>query len=281
MATFALGPMPSARTLLDVLRYARIPRSAGLDLVRLEAMHRLRPRAVYDLRLGGMTLHLTEEDYEIDWKSFAWVFLDDSYAGDYTGAVVLDLGAHKGYAAAYAFSFGARMVISYEPEAANFELLERSARSSRARGRDWRTRRAAITAQGGEAELHVMGASWGHALHPPAKFARYEVGVQRVPVEAVPDVLERAHALAGGAPLIVKINIEGEECPTILGTPATAWEGVDELFVETHPWAECGADELERHLSPAGLVRRESTHHLMLVLHRPRPPRSGPRTAPS
>ena len=63
-------------------------------------------------------------------------------------------------------------------------------------------------------------------------------------VEALADVLADAIDLAGGARVIVKVNIEGEECPTILGTAASAWAGVDELYVETHPWAACGADEL-------------------------------------
>ena len=46
---------------------------------------------------------------------------------DYAGAVVLDLGAHKGYFGAYALARGARLVISFEPETANLELLERGA----------------------------------------------------------------------------------------------------------------------------------------------------------
>ena len=60
-------------------------------------------------------------------------------------------------------------------------------------------RAAAVAAERGEAELHVMSASWGHALHPPDAFAEYEVGTQRVPVAAVADVLAEASALAGGA----------------------------------------------------------------------------------
>ena len=68
--------------------------------------------------------------------------------------------------------------------------------------------------------------------------------------------------------MIVKVNIEGEECPTILGTPASAWVGVAELYVETHPWAACGADELARHLEAAGFTRCESAHPAVLRLAR-------------
>ena len=115
-----------------------------------------------------------------------------------------------------------------------------------------------------------MGASWGHALHPPDAFAEYEVGVERVPRRGA-----RGRPRGGGrrAPaatrVIVKVNIEGEECPRSSGRTAAAWEGVDELYVETHPWAACGADELSRaprggRLHPGARARTRSC----LRLHR-------------
>ena len=76
---------------------------------------------------AAATIHLSHDDYEIDWKSLAFVAVDDAYAGDYEGAVVVDVGAHKGYYGAYALLHGARAVVSYEPESANFALLESSA----------------------------------------------------------------------------------------------------------------------------------------------------------
>jgi hypothetical protein len=51
-------------------------------------------------------------------------------------------------------------------------------------------------------------------------------------------------------------------------SPPSAWEGVDELYVETHPCAACGADELARHLEPAGFTPRPSAHHAVLRLQR-------------
>ena len=87
-------------------------------------------------------------------------------------------------------------------------------------------------------------------------------------VEALADVLADAIDRAGGARVIVKVNIEGEECPTVLGTAASAWAGVDELYVETHPWAACGADELAAHLEEEGFTRVESAHPAVLRLRR-------------
>ena len=137
----------------------------------MEIARRSRPRKAYGLPLGATTVYLSHDDYDVDWASFAFVAVDDAYAGDYGGVVVVDVGAHKGYYGAYALAHGARAVVSYEPERANFALLQGAATS--ARGLDWQTRQCAVGAQRGEAELHVMGASWGHALQPPAAFAEY------------------------------------------------------------------------------------------------------------
>jgi FkbM family methyltransferase len=234
----------------------------------MEIARRARPRPAYGLPLGAPTIYLSHDDYEIDWASFAFVAVDEAYAGDYRGAFVVDVGAHKGYYAAYTLARGARGVVSYEPETANFALLERAASAARERGGAWNTRRCAVGAEPGEAELHLMGASWGHALHPPDAFAEYETGTERVRVEAFADVLGEAVARAGGARVIVKVNIEGEECPTILGTHLSAWDGIDELYVETHPWASCGADALARHLEAIGLSRTASSHPLVLRMRR-------------
>lgn len=260
--------MASAARLARVLLDRRTPVRTRLGLLTAGARHHLRPRPVYAVRYGRASVLLSHADYEIDRKTFKFVVTDDSYATDYTDAVVLDIGAHKGYFGAYALAHGARTVVSFEPETVNIQLLERSAASFRAVGADWQVRPTAVGVASGEAELHVMAGSWGHALHPPDSFAEYKVGVQRVPVEAMANVLAEASARAGNSPVVVKLNIEGEECETVLGTPADAWKRVSELLVETHPWATCDADRLAAHVAPAGLIRIASAHRLVLRLRR-------------
>ena len=236
----------------------------------------------YALRYGPGTIFLSHDDYEIDWKSLTFVAADDAYRTDYTGALVLDLGAHKGYYGAHALAHGARTVISFEPETVNLELLERSAASYRELGADWQVRHSAVGAERGEATLHVMSGSWAHALHPPDAWSEYEVGVQPVPVEAMADILAEAESLkAGHARLVVKVNTEGEECGIVLGTPADAWSAVSEIFVEVHPWAGCSAVELSEHLAPAGFRELPSERAPVLRLHRAAEPGSGPRSAPT
>jgi FkbM family methyltransferase len=274
--------MPSPRRLASVLRSRRVPLRTRRDLLLAEARRRVRPKAAYEVGYGPGSVFLSHDDYAIDWESLKFVVADHAYPADHTDAVVLDLGAHKGYYGAYALAGGARTVVSFEPEQANVEYLERAAVAYRAQGADWRVRETAVGAERGEAKLHVMGASWGHALHPPDEWAQYEVGVERVPVEAMSDVLAEAAVLAqDGARLVVKLNVEGEECGIVLGTPAEAWVAVDELFVEVHPWASCTAPELAAHLAPVGLRQTASPIEPVLRLRREEAPRSDPRSAPT
>lgn len=236
---------------------------------------------MYPVRYGPGTVYLSEGDYAVDWESLKFVVADEAYPGDYDGAVVLDLGAHKGYYGAYAIARGARLVVSFEPETANVELLEHAAGTYRRRGTDWQVRALAVGAATGEADLHVMRGSWGHALAPPEKWAKHEVGVRRVPLEALSAVLDDARALAAGSPIVVKINIEGAECDAVLATSPDAWDGVTDLFVETHAWARCDAAELAAHLAPAGFSSLPSAMEPVLRLLRVGAPRSGSRSAPT
>jgi FkbM family methyltransferase len=266
--------MPSSSRLLFAARHRDLPLRARVVLLRAHTARRVRRAGAYALRVGPATVFLSEDDYEIDWASFAFVAVDDAYQGDYRDAFVVDLGAHKGYYGAYALRHGARGVVSYEPESTNASYLEAAA--GRLEGRQtWDVRRAAVGAERGEAALHVMGASWGHAMHPPDTWAAHEVGVERVRVDALADVLSEAAERAGGARTIVKVNIEGEECSTILGTPASAWADVAEVYIETHPWAACGAAELTEHLADAGLHSVPSNHAAVLRLSRMETPRRG------
>jgi FkbM family methyltransferase len=265
--------MPPPRRFASVLAYSHLPIRARAGLLAAEVRRRVRPRESYRVRYGSGSLFLSQDDYEIDWETLKHTLADEPYLAEYAGAVVLDIGAHKGYFGAYALIHGARTVVSYEPEPVNAGFLERSARTFRGH---WQVEQAAISATAGQAELHVMSASWGHALHPPREFEEYETGIERVPVLAMTDVLRGAGAV--GHRLVVKINTEGEECETVLGTPAEEWIVVDELLVETHPWAGCGAEELAAHLVPAGLRSVPSRHERMLQLRRAQP-RSESRTA--
>jgi FkbM family methyltransferase len=234
-----------------------VPFRTRASLLAVALRRRLRPTPVYDIRFGRGSLPVTHEDYPVDWETVKSIVVDRIYELDYTDAVVLDIGSHKGYFGAFALERGARTVISLEPESANFRLLQRCAESYRGPRSDWRLRQVGVGALPGEAELHVMDASWGHTLEPPEEWAKYEVGIERVRIVPMTELLAEAEELAGEtSPLVVKINAEGGECPMILGTTPESWARVSHVFVATHPWAACDERDLAAHLSRAGLDRR-------------------------
>ena len=189
--------MPSPGRLASVLLRRRVPLRTRFGLLRAEVRRRIRPESAYAVPYGSGEVYISHDDYAVDWESFKWVVADDAYATDYAGATVLDLGAHKGYFGAHALARGARLVISFEPDTANLELLERAAEAYRKARRGLAHPPSAVGAERGEAELHLMSGSWAHSLHPPDTWAQYEVGTARVTVEAMADVLEEARALGG------------------------------------------------------------------------------------
>ena len=262
--------MPSFRRLVEVVTNHRIPLRTRRALLRAEVQRRLAPRPTYRVPYGATDLFLEHDGYDVDWETLKSVVADGIYDVPYRGAVVLDIGAHKGYHAAHALSLGAAWVISFEPEDANAALLERSVESRTRSSQRWELERVAVGSTAGDAELHVMEGSWGHALEPPESWAQHEVGTQRVRVVPLSGVLARIGSdRPSGARIVVKLNIEGAECDVVLGTPIEAWHTVDEVIVATHPWAACSDADLESHLRAAGLEKTPSGHPRMLRLQRP------------
>jgi FkbM family methyltransferase len=269
--------MPPARRVASVVASRSLPLRTRLGLVEAEVRRRAATREAYRVPYASADLYLTHDDYEVDWETFKSVLVDRIYEVDCRDAVVLDIGAHKGYFGAWALARGARHVVSYEPEAVNATFVRRSiATSMHAR---WELEEVAVGSAAGEAELQLMEGSWGHALEPPDEWSVYAVGTQRVPVVAFADALARATAGTDGSRVVVKTNIEGGECDLVRGTPVETWRAVDEVVVATHPWAACSEGDLERHLVEAGLTPSPSGHPRMLRLRREERPRSDRRTA--
>jgi FkbM family methyltransferase len=195
------------------------------------------------------TLYFGRDSFAVDRVAYFGVFLEGWYDADYRDAVVVDIGAHKGYFGAFALHQGAAEVRSYEPEASNLRALTRAAASFDG---DWIVHAAAVGAEAGEVTLHVNSESAGHSIvHHQADGPRRTLGAQQVEVVAMADVL--ADASRPDARLVVKIDAEGAECAIVLGTPADAWRAVDAVFLEIHDFAPCSSAEIIGHLAEAGL----------------------------
>ena len=115
--------MPPPRRLAGVLVDRRIPLRTRADLLGVELRRRLRPLSDYRVRYRRASLYLSHDNYEIDWETLKNTLVDEPYLAVYGGAVVLDIGAHKGYYGAYALAHGAHAVVSYEPEDARIHRV--------------------------------------------------------------------------------------------------------------------------------------------------------------
>ena len=222
-------PPPDAAA--DAARPARAPRrGAGI-----------RPKDAYPVRYGPGTVFLSNDDYAIDWESLKFVVADHAYPTPVR---------RRGRARPRRAQGLLRRVRAPRRARARSSPSSRRPRtspSSSARrrptgsdGADWHVRRPPSAPSAGEAELHVMGASWSHALHPPDDVGavrgrrRSASGSTRWRTSSAKRAaLDRVTADASSS----KLNVEGEECGIVLGTAAEAWSAVNELFVEYHPWA--------------------------------------------
>jgi FkbM family methyltransferase len=206
----------------------------------------LHPRSDVPVRVGAETVFLGADSYATDWDVLRQIFIEGEYrAGRYDAVSVLDLGAHKGYFAAYALARGAARVISYEPEPANFALLARAS----ARSAHWDVRKAAIAAASGKVDL-ALDTSWTHSI-----FANNYPAAPTISVEAVG--LEDALRGITGDRIMVKVDIEGAEGAAIAAVPLDAWDRVAEVIIEIHPWA-CDSSQIIDLLSNASLLQSRS-----------------------
>jgi FkbM family methyltransferase len=231
-----------------------LPFSAKLQFIRHGLWLRSRPAGSYKLRFAQGEIALSYADNETD-RNVVWdVFMNRCYGNDFHDSTVIDIGAHKGYFGAYALMHGARRVVSYEPELQNFDFLNQTAQSFKARGGAWETQRAAVTARTGEVELRVDPSSWAHSIVTAKRSAAADANTQVVAGTAMTDVVGSATASSAGDRLVIKIDAEGAECEIVLQTPLEVWRSVEEVFIEFHEFATCSRSEIVDHLERAGLV---------------------------
>jgi FkbM family methyltransferase len=235
------------RTSIAILGAPELPLRSRLRVLTVGARLAAGRPAEITVEVAGGSIFLAADTLGLDWRVLAEVLLEDDYATDYTGATVVDIGAHKGYMSAYALARGAKIVYAYEPEERNFAYLSRAAVSFDGQ---LQARRAAVGAREREAELHVSDEPWAHSiLETPT--SGHAVESSRIRVVPLADVL--AEATEPGGRVIVKIDAEGAECEIVLETAEEWWHRVNELFIELHDTSPCSPSELVDRLTGAGL----------------------------
>jgi FkbM family methyltransferase len=200
----------------------------------------------------------------IDLRTFAQVFLDQVYSGlEFRDCAVIDIGAHKGYFAAYAVLRGAKAVICYEPEDSNFRALSLFAETTEGPERVVELHQEA-GGDDGEAQLYVSSESWCHSTiaRPDLKYSK----TINVPSRSLSTILLEARKRFTEDDIILKIDAEGAECPLLLNAAVEVLSEVREIIFEFHTFSHCLLQDLVERLSSFGfeyiaVVKQADLHH--------------------
>lgn len=232
-----------------------IPMRSRATLIYLGVAKRVVQLSERRIPLNDGAVYLSDSNLAVDQAVFFEVFRDECYLTNYQDSIVLDIGAHKGYFGAYALQKGARSVYSYEPASDNYSYLERTADLFVGLGFDWKIQKTAIGAEDGEVDIYISRDSWSHSLY--VRKDRPQVGTETVQMISMQRLLEEVK-IEEGSRLIVKVDTEGGECSIVMESPAESWHQTDEVFVETHSFAPCTMEDIEKHLQFAGFNVEES-----------------------
>ena len=179
----------------------------------------------------------------IDFQVLGQVLLDEVYSEVHLrDKVVVDLGAHKGYFAAYALMEGAKAVFSYEPEPTNFECLCRFAATARSHGKIIEVIQAAAGATDGELTLYTSSESWRHTTIGGQSEA--SLGKLQVPCNSLSSILANVRKTFPEYPLVLKVDAEGAECAVLLHAPEECFAPINEVVFEYHSFADCGLESI-------------------------------------
>ena len=208
------------------------------------------------------TVDLVSDTFYIDYCTLYGLAVDRQFLSDFEGAVVVDIGAHKGYYGAVALALGAAHVVSFEPASQNFRHLQRAAASLPPGAQTWRTNQRAVGTSDGLATLSLSGDSWGHSLLAPVDGE--VIGTEQVELVSLATALEEAAGIAPSSPLIVKINIEGMAGGLVVGTEVGLWCLVRELWLDVETNDPVPEQQLVEHLQAAGLRLRQRAGRTLL-----------------
>ncbi len=215
----------------------------------------------YFIRLPVGKIFVDGRDAVIDFRVILQVLLAEVYDKLHLAdRIVIDVGAHKGYFAAYALMANARAVWCYEPELANFTHLSRFAESAQNEGKAIQVVRAAVGDSDGEVILYKSHESWGHTTLPNPNVPQGEQ--ERVRSCSLTSILSDARKAFPGHEIVLKIDAEGAECPMLMNTPVESLASVKEIAFEYHSFSQCELQDILGRLTPNGFQHFPSVKDL-------------------
>jgi len=230
------------RHLRQLLAQDYIPMAGKMDALRIFRQRRNKVAQVYTIHLSRGKIFVDGESAVVDLHVFSQVFLDQIYSGlDLSGRVVIDVGAHKGYFAAYALSKGAKAVLCYEPEDSNFRALSLFSDSITSTQQSIEVYHEAV-GNDKEMELYVSVDSWAHTT-----MSRDDLTyIRKVKIASRPlaSILAAVRERFPRDELVLKIDAEGAECQLVLQTPREFFSPVREITFEFHEFAGCSLKQI-------------------------------------
>jgi FkbM family methyltransferase len=241
-----------AKRTIRIVTKRKLPMRTRWRLLVVELVLLRRKKTAIRVPLGDQIIELEAATLYVDYVTLYGMLIDEHFSLNFGGAVIIDIGAHKGYYGARALFYGATHVYSYEPERQNFAALNRAACRCPER---WTIERCAVGPHGGTIELYVSSNSWSHSRYVPE--SGDILGTQPVTMRRLGDLLKRERA--SGDRIACKINAEGLAGEMILATSPSDWVGVNELWCDFEPSDPVPVIETIAHLADAGLHVSERT----------------------
>ena len=231
-----------------ILRSPYFLRQLGLSRgLRTIGQFLAEPAELLEVPVPGSEARVVLRGASSDRRCYSQVFMQQEYALDYgfEPEVIVDGGANVGFAAVYfAERFPKARIVSVEPEASNFALLERNVAPypnvTPVRGAIW-WKKEMLSFRDPEA------AKWSFEVEAGAEGAGD-------PIEAftVPELLARVGATEAG---LLKLDIEGAELG-LLEHPETWKPQVRAMVIELHEYKQAGIDAAFEAVAEGALSRR-------------------------
>jgi FkbM family methyltransferase len=213
-----------------------------MDALRIFLQRKTKVGGIHSIRLSHARIFVDGQSAIVDLHVFAQAFLDQIYDSiDLTGRVVIDIGAHKGYFAAYALSKGVKAVLCYEPEESNFQALCLFSHSITSAQQPVEVHHEAV-GNDNEMDLYVSVDSWAHTTVSRGDHAYTKK--LKIASRSLASILAAVKERFPRDEFVLKIDAEGAECQLLLQTPLELFSSVREIIFEFHEFAGCSIGEI-------------------------------------
>jgi FkbM family methyltransferase len=231
----------------------------------LDAVAALRGRALFSRICAACDLKLYYAAHRDDVAVLREVFFDRVYSDWFPlrrRAVVVDVGAHKGFFTIFAARrlLPGSMIVAVEPESRNAAQLRLNLAANRVV--DVRVVQGGVDAATGRAQLG-LSRSENHTLHPEhlARLRRAPSGAAFAPIDVLSlgDLLDRERLSHVD---FLKLDCEGAEYATLFAADAATLARIDVISLEFHDLgkAGCTGRDLADYLSLHGFRIARFTH---------------------